>query len=161
MEYRRQHILDGRPLPKKKIYSIPKISKKRKEKMREQGKLLSEEDSMNLFFEKQRPKMTGVCQCGCGEPSQKNDDLYYKHSICHIFPKAIFESVRTHHLNWVERRFWEGHHTNFDEQGMDKWPQMADWDDIKEKFYELSPLLTRQERKTKFYQALEKLVYEK
>jgi hypothetical protein len=37
---------------------------------------------------------------------------------------------------------------------------MADWDDIKEKFHLLVPLLTREERGKKFYTMLEKLVYE-
>jgi CHASE3 domain sensor protein len=36
---------------------------------------------------------------------------------------------------------------------------MADWDDIKEKFHQLAPLLTDEERATKFYSTLEKMVY--
>lgn len=42
---------------------------------------------------------------------------------------------------------------------MDRWPGMADWDDIKTKFHELAPLLTDAERATKFYSTLEKLIY--
>ena len=159
LEKRMDFINAGRPLPKKKIYRIAKVSKKRKEKLKQQGATLSEEDSMTAFFEKQRPKMIGVCQCGCAQKSQKADDTFFSYCICHIFPKSIFESVRTHPLNWVERTFIGGHHTNFDEQGMDKWPMMADWDDIKEKFHQLAPLLTEDERKTKFYSKLESLVY--
>src|SRR5690242_14561834 len=115
LEKRREFILAGRPLPKKKIYRIAKVSKKRKEKLKEAG-ALSPEDSMTAFFESQRPKMIGVCQCGCAQKSQKTDDTFFSFCICHIFPKSKFESVRTHPLNWVERTFIGGHHTNFDEQ---------------------------------------------
>lgn len=158
MKQRQQHILDGRPLPKKKLYSIPKVSKKRKEKLKEQ-QASNPDNSLQVFFEKARRQMVGVCQCGCGRKSQKDDDTFFKHCICHVFPKSIFESIATDPLVWVERTFWGGHHTNFDEQGMDKWPNMADWDDIKEKFHALAPKLTDEERATKFYRLFEKLVY--
>lgn len=158
LEKRMDHILAGRPLPKKKLYHIPKVSKKRKAKLKEQN--LPQAESMEVFFASQRSKMTGVCQCGCTLKTQKADDTFFSFCICHIFPKSIFESVRIHPLNWVERTFIGGHHTNFDEQGMDKWPMMADWDDIKEKFHALASLLTDEERATKFYSMLEKLVYE-
>lgn len=46
-----------------------------------------------------------------------------------------------------------------DEKGMDLWPNFADWDDIKEKFHQLAPLLTDEERATKFYKNLEYLIY--
>ena len=47
------------------------------------------------------------------------------------------------------------------ESGLDKWPNFADWEDVKEKFYVLAPLLTDEERATKFYSKLESLVYDK
>jgi hypothetical protein len=46
-----------------------------------------------------------------------------------------------------------------DNKSIEEWVNMADWDDIKEKFYQLAPLLTEEEKKTKFYSLFEKLVY--
>lgn len=137
---------------------IPKISEKKKKEIA-LAKESGTDSGLDKFFEAQRKRLVGVCQCGCGKKSQKKDDTFYRYCICHIFPKKTFKSISTHPLNWVERTFWEGHHTNFDEQGMDKWPLMADWDDIKEKFHQLTPLLTEKERATKFYSQLENLIY--
>src|SRR5688572_27857017 len=121
------------PKAKKPPAPIAKQSEKMKQNIAEEKKA-GTDDALDEFFETARKKMQGVCQCGCSEKSQKLDDTFYRHCICHIFPKRIFKSIATHPLNWVERTFWGGHHTNFDEQGMDKWPHYADWDDIKEKF---------------------------
>lgn len=158
LDERRKFIEAGRPLPEKKKNAIRRVSEKRQKKLDEQ-KANEGDSGLDAFFERNRKKMIGVCQCGCAEKSQKNDDTFYRNCICHIFPKRIFKSIATNDYNWVERTFWGGHHTNFDEQGMDKWPLMADWDDIKEKFYTLAPLLTDEERTTKFYNQLEKLIY--
>lgn len=111
------------------------------------------------WFKMIRKKLTGTCQCGCAAKSQKNDDMYFRHSCCHIFPKSDFFSIKYHPLNFVERAFWGGCHSNMDNQSMDKWVNMADWEDIKAKFYELAPLLTDEERSLKFYTHLERLVY--
>lgn len=158
LKHRQDHIFKGRPLPQKKVYKLNPVSEKRKAKLKEQGEQGSD-SAMDLFFENARKSMVGICQCGCVQKSQKNDDTFYRFCICHIFPKRLFPSIATHPLNWVERTFWGGHHTNFDEQGMDKWPLMADWEDIKERFHVLAPLLTDEEREIKFYSQLEKLVY--
>lgn len=137
---------------------IAKKSEKRLKKEAEE-KEKGTDGNMDLFFERMRKKMTGVCQCGCGEKSQKNDDTFYRNCICHIFPKRIFKSIADHELNWVERTFWGGHHSNMDNRSMDLWPKFADWEDIKERFHQLAPLLTEEERKNKFYKHLESLVY--
>lgn len=124
---------------------------------------VSENDDKVLkekWFRLIREKLTGTCQCGCGNKSQKKDDMYFRHSCCHIFPKSKFDSIKYHPLNYVERAFWGGCHGVMDDTSMDKWVNMADWDDIKEKFYELAPLLTDEERATKFYTHLEKLIYQ-
>lgn len=145
------------PKPKKAIAkkSEKKIAKEQKEK-----KQRGEDDTlMEQWHRARRKEAVGVCQCGCGKPSQKKDDMYFRCSNAHIFPKAIFVSVMYHPLNNVERAFWGGCHTNMDQNGLDKWPMMADWDDIKEKFHILAPLLTDEERATKFYSKFEALVY--
>lgn len=110
------------------------------------------------WFKARRKEMTGTCKCGCGKPSSKNEQQYFRHSAAHIFPKAIFKSIMFHNLNWVERAFWGGCHTNMDEAGMDKWPNMEDWGTIVKRFYILSPLIPSFEKKHKFYSALEALV---
>lgn len=120
---------------------------------------LKEETDKQKWFKLIRTKLTGTCQCGCAQPSSKNDEKNYRSSCCHVFPQRIFKSVQFHPHNFVERAFWGGCHTNFDEQSMDKWVNMADWDNIKEIFYELAPLLTEMERTTKFYRHLENIVY--
>lgn len=137
---------------------IARQSKKKKAELKA-DKEKGGDSKMDLFFAGQQKKMIGICQCGCGEKSQKNDDTFYRNCICHIFPKRIFKSIETNSLNWVERTFWGGHHSNMDNRSMDLWPKFADWDDIKEKFHQLAPLLTEEERATKFYSHLERLIY--
>jgi hypothetical protein len=143
------------PKPKK-TYTIPSKSAKKiaqeKEENGEDAKL------KEAWFQARRKNLVGVCQCGCGEPSQKKDDTYFRHSIAHIFPKSKFESVKYHKINFVERAFFGGCHGVMDDTSMDKWPNMADWEDIKMKFHVLAPLLSDEEKATKFYTKLESLV---
>jgi hypothetical protein len=144
----------------KKIYHIPKVSKKRAARIEQEKELRNGNDTlMEQWFKARRKNLVGVCQCGCARLSQKKDDMYFRHSICHIFPKSKFESVMYHPLNYVERAFFGGCHSIMDDTSMDRWVGMADFDDIKAKFYELAPMLTDEERATKFYSHLEKLVY--
>lgn len=148
-------------LPKVKVRkAIPKKSAKKIAQEKEQKELLGDNDTLKeQWFKARRKEMVGCCQCGCGKPSQKKDDMYFRHSIAHVFNKKDFQSIMYHPLNWVERAFWGGDHTNMDEGGMDKWVNMADFDDIVEKFHVLVPLLTDKEKSKKFYINLEKLVY--
>ena len=148
-------------LPKpKKIYTIPKKSKK---KLIQEGIAKEErkgEDSLLENWHKNRRKScVGTCQCGCGRQSSKKENDHFRSSNAHIFPKKDFPSIMYHPLNHVERNFWDGCHGNMDNRSMDLWINFADWDDIKAKFHELAPLLTVEERSHKFYTHLEKLVY--
>ena len=154
-------IKEAAKLPKeKKKYSIPKKSAKKIKQEAEEKKLQAGDDSLKeQWFKARRKELTGTCQCGCGKPSQKNDDTFFRGSCCHVFPKSTFESVMYHPLNCVERAMFGGCHHNMDNNGLDKWPLMADWDDIKERFHVLAPLLTDEERATKFYSKLESLIY--
>lgn len=155
------------PKPKPDKKRIRRESDKTQAKRAAEKKLLSSDgDTLKeQWFKARRGEMTGVCQCGCGEASQKHDNIYFRHSAAHIFPKATFKSVEYHKLNWVERRFWAGIngtnacHTVMDEGGLDRWPNMADWDEIKEKLAILAPLLTKEEKATNFYKELKKLVF--
>lgn len=153
------------PTPKKAQQPIAKESEKMKAKKAAAKKALAGDDTFKeKWFKARRREMVGICQCGCAEPSHKNSDENFRGSAAHIFPKNEehgFPSVALHPLNWVERRQFGGCHDNMDNAGLDKWPNMADWENIKEKFFVLAPLLTDEERATKFYKHLEKLVYSK
>jgi hypothetical protein len=147
-----------------------RISEKKLAEKEAERKLVSSDGDTfkEQWFKACRKKMVGVCQCGCGEPSQKKDDIYFRCSAAHIFPKNEehgFPSIALHPLNWVERRFWAGVngtsacHSLMDDTSMERWVNFADWEDIKAKFHILAPLLTDEERATAFYKLLEKLVY--
>lgn len=147
------------PRPKKK-YVIPKKSAKKLKQEAEEKAFRGDNDTLiEQWYKARRKELVGICQCGCGQKSQKNDDTFFRGSCCHIFPKADFESVMYHPLNCVERAMFGGCHHNMDNNGLDKWPLFADWEDIKERFHVLAPLLTNQERSTKFYHKFELLVY--
>ena len=139
---------------------LKKVSDKRK-KENEEAKERGGDNEMDKFFERNRKKMVGLCQCGCSQKSQKNDDTFFRGSISHVFPKRIFKSIATNDFNWVERAMFGGCHSVMDDTSMDRWVNFADWEDIKERFHLLAPLLTDEERATKFYTHLEKLIYNK
>lgn len=110
---------------------------------REAGK---QNDKLDAWFKLVRNKLTGMCQCGCGKPSSKYNDRYFKHSCAHVFPKSKFISIATHPRNFVERAFFGGCHSVMDDTSMDRWTGFADWENIKEIFHELAPLLTDEEK---------------
>jgi hypothetical protein len=153
--------------PKKKSVGIKPISDKKAAAMKAEKEARGEQDSIKeKWFKNRRHEMVGTCQCGCAKPSSKYDDKNFRSSAAHIFPQRLFPSVQYHPLNWVERAIWatkdsSSCHTNMDNQSMDIWPNFSDWDDIKEKFYVLAPLLPDEERATKFYKNLECLIYAK
>lgn len=158
-----QNIRANRDKPKeKKKYSIRKVSEKKQKQLDTEKSLRAgdEDTLMEKWFKARRKSMVNVCQCGCGSKSCKDDDMYFRHSLAHVFPKSKFPSIMYNPLNWVERAFWGGCHSIMDDTSMERWPNMGDWDNIKEIFHALAPLLTDEERATKFYSKLEKLVYE-
>lgn len=177
LKKRMEQILNGRPLPEnKKKQPIAKKSAKRLAKEKEQSEKGSDRN-IDKWFDAQKKKLTQTCQCGCGNKSVSNSGVFYRNldgetmlkdnskdiswrgAIAHIFPKRLFPSIAMHDLNWVERSMYGGCHARMDDGSMDKWPNMADWDDIKEKFHSLAPLLTDEERASKFYSKLESLIY--
>lgn len=160
LKKRQEHIFNDRPLPPKKVYTLKPVSDKRAAKEAKEKRQLKGDDSpKEKWFQARRREQTGTCQCGCGRPSAKNDNINFRSGCCHVFPQRIFKSIRFHPLNCVERNFWDGCHSNMDNRSMDRWPGMADWEDIKERFYILAPLITDQERAKKFYKHLKSLVY--
>jgi hypothetical protein len=155
MEKRRNEMLNGKPPVEKKRYSIPKKSaKKMASEKAERDERGGKETEMQLWFIERRKEMTGKCKCGCGRPSQKKDDDTFSFSICHIFPKNKFGSVKTHALNFIELAFIGGCHSNMDNRSIDLWPNMACWPEIKQKVLMMDKVLTKEEKATKFYQKL-------
>lgn len=153
LEHRRAQKLFGKTTEKKEVKPLRKVSEKKARELKGEDK-----SDLDQWFEERRKELTSTCQCGCGQKSCKEDDLYFKHSICHIFPKRIFKSVACHPLNFVERAFWGGCHSVLDDTSIERWPNMADWDDIKAKFKEISPFIPETEKANKFYTMLEELV---
>lgn len=153
----------GRPLPEPKERTrIKPVSDKLAAKKAAQKAEKGTDDTIKeKWFQGRRKEMKGICQCGCGQKSSKYDDVNFRSSACHIFPQRLFESIRYHPLNWVERAHFGGCHGNMDNKSIELWLLFADWNDIKEKFYILAPLLTDKERAKKFYIHLERLVYSK
>lgn len=135
-------------------------------KNKNQTTVLQDKVEKEKWFRLVREKLTGWCQCGCGEKSSKNDyknlegkiESHFRSSISHIFPKKDFHSVKYHLENYVERNFWLGCHTQMDNTSIERWVNFADWDNIKRKFHILEPLLTDEEKTYKFYSQLKTLV---
>ena len=73
LDERREYINKGRPLPeKKKPKWLKPVSKKLAAKRAAQKiELGGEETDLQKWFNDQREKLTGVCACGCGQPSEK------------------------------------------------------------------------------------------
>lgn len=98
---RQQHILQGRPLPEKKSYSIPKKSEKRKQKELEQ-KAAGGESALDKWFEGIEKKYCGehgytfCMECGAVVPQ-----TYIRHATAHLLPKKLFKSIATHELNYL------------------------------------------------------------
>lgn len=145
------------PKPKKPIAKVS--AKKKAEVEADKAARNGGDTELQKWFNERRKELVGVCQCGCGRKSSKHEDEHFRSSICHILPQRLFKSTILHPLNYVERNFWEGCHSIFDNTSLNRWANMADFDDIKEKFKIISRCLTDAERAKKFYQNLEKLIH--
>jgi len=101
---------------------------------------------INKWFFDRRFEMKGVCK-HCGGKSCKDDDKYYKFSICHIFPKAYFKSIATHPDNWIELCFWSNNcHGNMDNKTLDL-TEMNCWAEIVEKATRIYLSIAKEERR--------------
>lgn len=142
LKKRQQQILDGRPLPEKKKYSIPKVSEKRKAKLIEQKEAGTAEDKLERWFEKIRldyftdgEMRGGVCmECGRFIPLE-----YSRHATAHLLPKKIFKSVATHPLNYLILGAGCGCHDKT--HRVDKFIKMKIWPEAARRIKELIPLL--------------------
>lgn len=137
-------------IPKeKKVYRIPKVSEKRKQKIAQQ-KANEGDNGLDLWFEARRKEMTGRC-CLCNGKSEKNNDETYRRSIHHLLEKrpAMFPSVALHEDNWLEVCFWgNACHTNIHSGTitMELLRDSAEWDIIATKFKKIYPFIAENER---------------
>src|SRR5690349_16491299 len=83
LDQRRAFIEAGRPLKEKKIYHIPKVNEKRKQKIKEQE---NSDTALDKWFEERRKEMIGRCVF-CGGKTEKDNDATYRCSIAHLLAK--------------------------------------------------------------------------
>lgn len=145
-----QAIKAAAGLPKeKKRYTIPKKSAKKiaQEKVEITERKISGGGELQRWFEQRRKEMTGRC-ANCGAPSCRDNDEYYKFSICHILPKAYVKSIATNENNWIELCFWGTNscHTQMDNQLLDM-TEMNCWNEIIDKFQKMYPFINQKERR--------------
>lgn len=153
---RRAYIEAGRPLKEKKKYVIPKVSEKRKQKLKE---LSNTDNALDKWFEERKKELTGICNhCGgktfIKQENAPHDESVYKnekefaiHCIAHILPKAYFPSVATHPLNWIELCFWgKNCHAQMDNKVLDL-IDMHCFDEIVRKFVAIYPSIEKSERR--------------
>lgn len=144
-------------IPKVKVRKpIPKYSAKRQRQIQEQKQ--SGDSRLDIFFEAMRKKCKGKCLFCNGGTTYRNDELW-RISIAHLLPKSKFASIGTHESNWVE--LCMQCHRSFDD-GTISWMLLKDskeWEVIKEKLFEVLPLVAEEERKNKLYSKLIELIY--
>jgi hypothetical protein len=141
-------LKEAAKLPKeKKRYTIPRKSKKKLASEKADKEELKGGDSeLEIWFKERRKSMVGICS-HCGGRSCKDSDQYYKFSICHILPKALFPSVATHEYNFIELCFWTNNcHGNMDNNILDL-IDMNCWDEIVTKFCIMYPSIAPTERR--------------
>lgn len=156
---RLQEKLFGKPPKEKKVYRIPKVSKKRMEELKG-GK--NGDDKLDRWFEERRLEMTGRCVL-CGGNTEKKNDETYRRSIHHLLDKrkSMFPSLALHPVNFLEVCFYGNScHTNL-HNGSISYELLHDskeWSIIKPKLEILLPLCTEEEKRNKLYSKLQSLL---
>lgn len=104
-------------LKKKRLAKIANSKKKNEPISEKEEEELQDKKELELWFQDRSKEMVGVC-AECGSATTKGSKKYWKYSICHILPKSIFKSVRTHPFNFIELcYFYNSHHSNLDNMG--------------------------------------------
>jgi hypothetical protein len=101
---------------------------------------------LKRWFEQRREELTGFC-AHCGGRSCKRNDQYWKFSIAHILPKAVFKSVAIHPKNYIELCFFNNScHTNFDNKTLDIM-DLNCFDTVIQRFVAMYPSIDPKERR--------------
>jgi len=145
LEERRKHIEAGRPLKQKKSYTIPKVSEKRKAKMKAEAEVRGDGDTeKQKFFKAAIKRMTGYCI----ETGLKTETKIYRYaicSICHILPQSKCPSVAYHPCIWIELN--QDFHVKFDAMSWEEREKLGCWPVIMEKLIMVYPDLAPEERR--------------
>lgn len=145
LKKRQQHIFDGRPLPEKKKYVIPKKSAKRLEKEKQMKEDVGGEDTeLQKWYDDIMGREEGRCW-ETGEPINKKDKTGWHGSIAHVLPKSDFLSVKTHPLNYMILKMWGGTHGQYD-SSWENAAKMKVWPHAVKVINILYPLLTHEEK---------------
>ena len=147
--FQRMQLIKLGLLPKEAVAKEKKPISKKSEKRKQEDlekKQVGTDTSLDKWFEERRKEMSGVCR-HCGGVSCKDDDKFYKFSICHILPKAYFPSIATNEYNFIELCFWKNNcHGNMDNKILDL-IDMNCWDEIVTKFCIMYPMISKEERR--------------
>lgn len=100
---------------------------------------------LEIWFEERHNEMTGTCKHCAGRTEKSKSS--FKCSIAHILPKALFPSVKSHPLNWIELCFYGNScHTNFDNY-MIEIEELKCFQEVIEKFIQIFPNIEEKERR--------------
>ena len=100
---------------------------------------------LEIWFEERHNQMTGTCK-HCAGRTEKGKSSF-KCSIAHILPKALFPSVKSHPLNWIELCFYGNScHTNFDNY-MIEVEELKCFPEVIEKFIQIFPNIEEKEKR--------------
>ncbi len=104
--------------------------------------------ALDVWFYERRKDMKGICACGCGQKTTKDDDKLFKHSCAHVLKKSIFKSIATHPENCIELAFYGGCHTTFDDMGYEhcKRTEPKLWAIVVQKLKILYPCISENEK---------------
>ncbi len=141
----------------KKQYTIKKVSDRRANRIK-QNQENGTDQGMDKFFLAMRKKCKGKCLF-CNSATTYKDEERWRIAIAHLLPKSKFISIATNEFNWIEL-CWDCHR-KFDD-GFISWQCVHDskeWETIKEKLFEVLPLVDDEEKKNKLYSKLIELVY--
>ena len=100
-----------------------------------------ENTELELWFRARRLQMVGYCT-ECSRSTNKDNDKYYKWSICHIAPKGLCPSVATNYYNWLE--LCQDCHNEFDST-FEKASKMKCFHEAKTKFQLFKDLIPAEE----------------
>jgi len=131
----------------KKVYSIPKQSKKKIAQIKAEkealGKPASKLELDKWFYDIAQKHSINGKGCFCMECNAWIPHDYLRHATAHLLPKKIFKSVSTHPLNYLILGAGCGCHQKTDR--VDKFIQMKVWGVAAERIRTMMPLLPMDE----------------
>lgn len=144
-----RNLKDAAKLPKeKKVYYIPKISKKQEAKnkaLKDAGTKPASKLELDVWFDNIRNKHWVGGFCSCMECGVAIPVAYSRHATAHLLPKKLFKSVATHELNYLILGAGCGCHYGTDR--VDKFCQMKVWPEAARRIKTMIPLLPFDELK--------------